>query len=256
MNSIHQAGGIYHSRILAVDDEPAILTGLKRHLTARGYEVRTATGGVQALQEIEENPPDLIILDLMMPDKDGLDVTHEVRSRLRLTTPIIVLSARGEEQKKVEALDLGADDYLTKPFGLDELMARIRVALRHSQLTGRNATGSVTPPKLIGDEHLTIDLEKHQVIREGKEIKLTPKQYDLLKYLALNPGKLITHHQFLQAVWGPEYSHEVSYLHVFINQLRQKLEPNPAKPRFILTEPGLGYRFHLPAELEQDKNWG
>lgn len=249
--STHQSDGIYRARILAVDDEPSILIGLKRHLNARGYEVSTATGGVQALREIEENSPDLLILDLMMPDKDGLEVTYQVRSRLRLNIPIIVLSARGEEQKKVEALDLGADDYLTKPFGLDELMARIRVALRHRRISTTDMSGgSVAQPKMVGDAHLTVDLEKHQVLRDGKEIKLTPKQYELLKYLALNPGKLITHHQFLQAVWGPEYGNEASYLHVFINQLRQKLEPNPAKPRFILTEPGLGYRFRFPEELE------
>lgn len=247
--------GMYKARILAVDDEPAILLGLKRHLNARGYEVKTATGGVQALQEIEANPPDLVILDLMMPDKDGLEVTEEIRGRLHLTMPIIVLSARGEEQQKVEALDLGADDYLTKPFGLDELMARIRVALRHRKEikgSGNSATGANIPATVLGDEHLTIDLSKHQVLRDGKEIKLTPKQYELLKYLALNRDKLVTHRQLLQAIWGPQYNAEISYLHVFINQLRQKLEANPAKPRFILTEPALGYRFRLPDSPLED----
>jgi len=233
------------ARILAVDDEPPILLLLKRNLSARGYEVITATNGEEALVEIENKPPDLIILDLMMPRKDGLEVTLEVRTRLGLTTPIIVLSARGEERKKVEALDLGADDYLTKPFGMDELVARVRVALRHQRDGVSGTTGQARKTKL-GDEHLMIDLENHLVLREGKEIKLTPKQYELLKYLALNPGKLITHRMLLQAVWGSEYGGEISYLHVFIGQLRHKIELEPAKPRFILTEPGLGYRFRLP----------
>ncbi len=241
--------GLHKARILIVDDEQAILLGLKRQLTARGYEVHTATGGLQALTEIETAPPDLIILDLMMPDLNGIEVTYQVRNRLHSNVPIIVLSARDEESQKVEALDFGADDYLTKPFGLDELLARVRVALRHQQQMSLTRRPTATQT-LLGDEHLAIDIENHVVRREGQEVKLTPKQYELLKYLALNAGKLITHRMLLNSVWGPEYGQENQYLHVYIGQLRQKIEPDPARPRFILTEPGLGYRFRL-AESEE-----
>jgi two-component system KDP operon response regulator KdpE len=231
-------------KILVVDDEQAIIVGLKRQLSSQGYEVRTASGGFKALEEMEYNTPDLVILDLMMPDLDGLQVTREIRVRLRSSVPIIVLSARGEQRQKVEALDLGADDYLTKPFGMDELLARVRVALRHRQQLESPLMTSL--PERISDDYLTLDLEKHLVLKEGKEVKLTPKQYEALKYLALNPDKLITHQMMLRHVWGPEYGNETQYLHVLIGQLRQKLEPDPASPRYILTEPGLGYRFRLP----------
>ena len=240
--STNLAKVLHKSRVLLVDDEPAILNGLKRQLTAQGYEVRTAASGTEALQEIEKNPPELILLDLMMPGMDGLEVTYQVRLRLRNNVPIIVLSAREEEQKKVEALDLGADDYLTKPFGLDELLARIRVALRRV----RRESSETESKTHIGDEHLTIDLNGHQVWRDGKELKLTPKQYDLLAYLAQHRDKLITHRLLLQSAWGPNYGNETQYLHVYIRQLRQKIELDPASPRYIVTEPGLGYRFHLP----------
>lgn len=237
----------HSTQILVVDDEAAILLGLKRQLTARGYQVRTASGGETALAEIESNTPDLLILDLMMPDLDGLQVTQQIRNRLHLDLPIIVLSARDEESQKVEALDLGADDYLTKPFGLDELLARVRVALRHKQKQEQPIVTASGQPALrvIGDAFLSIDLDKHQVWREGQEVKLTPKQYELLKYLAQNIGRLITHRMLLRNVWGTEYGNENQYLHVFIGQLRQKIEPNPARPRYIITEPGLGYRFKL-----------
>ncbi|MEI7557186.1 response regulator transcription factor [Candidatus Chlorohelix sp.] len=239
-----QFDSIYKPKILVVDDEPAITIGLKRQLSSQGYEVRTASGGVQALEEIEQNSPDLVILDLMMPDLDGLQVTREVRRRILSNVPIIVLSARGESRQKVEALDLGADDYLTKPFGLDELLARVRVALRHrQQLSNPMVSAS---PTIINDDFLTIDLEKHLVYKEGQEIKLTPKQYETLKFLASNPDKLITHQMLLHHIWGPEYGKETQYLHVLIGQLRQKLESDSATPRYILTEPGLGYRFRLP----------
>ena len=242
---------LYRPQILLVDDEPAILNGLKRQLVSHGYDVRTASGGLIGLQEIEKNMPDLILLDLMMPDLDGLQVTHAVRFKLHNNVPIIVLSAREEEQKKVEALDLGADDYLTKPFGLDELLARIRAALRRvsQEYDDPRHKNTLT---LIGDDYLTIDLTRHQVLREGKELKLTPKQYDLLKYLAQNRDKLITHRLLLQSAWGPNYSNETQYLHVYIRQLRQKIEPDPANPLYILTEPGLGYRFHLPYTNDEE----
>jgi len=236
----------YKAKILVVDDETAITQGLKRQLNSRGYDVQTASGGFEALRLIEDNPPDLIILDLMMPDLDGLHVTREIRLKMHSNTPIIVLSARGEQSRKVEALDLGADDYLTKPFGLDELLARIRVALRHQQQVGSTPVNA-TLPTVIGNENLTIDLSKHLVIKEGHELKLTPKQYETLKYLAQNPDKLITHQMLLRHVWGPEYGNENQYLHVLIGQLRQKIEPDPARPQYIITEPGLGYRFRLPA---------
>jgi two-component system KDP operon response regulator KdpE len=232
----------YKTRILAVDDEVTILLGLEQQLAARGYEVKTASDGWQALKEIEAFSPNLIILDLMMPGIDGLAIIQEVRFTLHKTTPILVLSARGDEQKKVEALDLGADDYLTKPFGVDELLARIRVALRH-----RPSNPAQEPPiNILGNEHLKIDLNEHLVFKDGKELKLSPKQFELLKYLAVNPGRLITHRMLLQHVWGPEYESETQYVHVYIGQLRHKIESDQSKPRYIVTEPGLGYRFYLP----------
>ena len=249
MMNANQPKTFYRAKILLVDDEQAILHGLKRQLTAQGYDIRTASNGLEALEEIKKNPPELILLDLMMPGMDGLDVTYEVRSKLRNNVPIIVLSAREEEQKKVEALDLGADDYLTKPFGLDELLARIRVALRRAQ---RKSSEDGSNFSSIGDEHLTIDLTRHQALRDGKELKLTPKQYELLRYLAQNRDKLITHLMLLQSAWGPTYSNETQYLHVYIRQLRQKIELDPANPRYILTEPGLGYRFHLPYPHDEE----
>lgn len=250
----NQTEPFHKAKILAVDDEQSILLGLKRQLSARGYDVRTATGGLQALMEIEMSPPDLVILDLMMPDVDGLQVTREVRNRLHSEVPILVLSAREEEQQKVEALDLGADDYLTKPFGLDELLARVRVALRHNERQQRVAIPGQKSSGVLGNEQLTIDLVKHQVLRDGKEIKLTRKQFDLLRYLAVNQDKLISHRLLLQSVWGPEYVNETQYLHVLVGQLRQKIEPNPARPQFILTEPGLGYRFHLSTEEDKKED--
>lgn len=246
-----QSKTLYRPKILLVDDEQAILNGLKRQLTSHGYEVRTASGGLKGIEEIELEMPDLVVLDLMMPDLDGLQVTYDIRFRLKSNIPIIILSAREEERQKVEALDLGADDYLTKPFGLDELLARIRVALRRFSRE-RNLAENKQKVTIIGDGHLTLDLNLHQVLRDGKEVKLTPKQYDLLKYLALNRDKLISHRMLLQSAWGPNYSNETQYLHVFIRQLRQKIEPDPASPRYILTEPGLGYRFHLPSPPEDE----
>jgi two-component system KDP operon response regulator KdpE len=249
-----QSNGFYKPKILVVDDERSILLGLRRHLTARGYEVRTASGGITALTELEATPPDLLLLDLMMPDKSGLEVTREVRLKMHLKIPIIILSARGEEQQKVEALDQGADDYLTKPFGLDELLARVRVALRHRQEFNLLDTSGHLQNSILGNEYLRIDLEKHQVLVDGKEVKLTPKQFDLLRYLAINTGKLLTHQLLLHNIWGADYGNETSYLHVFVGQLRQKIEQNPAKPRFILTEPGLGYRFQLPVSQPKVKS--
>jgi two-component system KDP operon response regulator KdpE len=236
------------AKIIVVDDEASILRTLKRNLSGRGYEVLTATTGEEALARIEEVLPDLVILDLMLPGISGMEVCRRVREWSQL--PIIILSARGEEQQKVEALELGADDYLTKPFGMDELVARVRVALRRARqlkeaASGGSGRGINSPVFSEGD--LLIDYARREVMLKGQELKLTPKQYDLLKYLTQNAGRVITHRAALVNVWGPEYGEESQYLHVFIGQLRHKLEENPAQPRYILTEPGVGYRFAPPS---------
>jgi two-component system KDP operon response regulator KdpE len=231
------------SKILVVDDEQFILRTVRRNLLGRGYEVITATDGIEAIAAVEENLPDLIILDLMMPRMDGLEVCRRVREWSQV--PIIVLSARGEEQQKVKALDLGADDYLTKPFGMDELLARMRVALRRAAQLKASNPGANSPVLVDGD--LTIDFARREVSLKGQEVKLTPKQFDLLKYLAQNVGRVITHRAALTNVWGPEYGEETQYVHTFVNQLRHKIEPDPMHPRYILTEPGIGYRFRSPS---------
>jgi two-component system KDP operon response regulator KdpE len=219
--------------ILVVDDEPQILRVLRTSLPARGYEVRTAPGGEEALDEIHKEMPDLIVLDLVMRGLSGLDVCRRVREFS--SVPIIVLSAKGLESDKVAALDIGADDYMTKPFGMDELLARIRAVLRRAPADADAAILNV------GD--LTIDNDERKVTVAGNEIKLTPKEFEVLKYLARNSGKVVTHRALLQAVWGSESSEQTEYLRVFINQLRRKIEPDPQHPRYILTEPWVGYRF-------------
>jgi two-component system KDP operon response regulator KdpE len=220
--------------ILVVDDEPQILRVMRTSLPPRGYDVRVIPSGEEALDEINKEMPDLIILDLMMPGLSGLDVCRRVREFSAV--PIIVLSAKGSEQDKVAALNLGADDYVTKPFGMEELLARMRAVLRRSLASEPH--GSVLT---VGD--LTIDVEKRQVVVAGTEIKLTPKEFEVLKYLVTNAGKVVTHRALLQAVWGWESSDQVEYLRVFINQLRRKIEPDPRHPRYLLTEPWVGYRF-------------
>lgn len=220
------------ARVLVVDDEPQIRRALIRTLEASGFDVRAVGTGEEALAALRWRP-EVILLDLMLPDLDGLQVAHRIREQV--ATPIVVLSARGEEQQKVLALDQGADDYITKPFGTDELLARIRVALRH-------AAGQTTAP-VIEVAELRLDLERRLVTRHGEEIHLTPTEYEVLKYLASNAGKVITHRTLLQQVWGPERLDETQYLHVLISQLRRKIEPQPARPQYILTEPGVGYRF-------------
>lgn len=223
------------ARILVVDDEPQIRRALSRTLEANGFDVRAVATGEEALASLRWRP-DVILLDLMLPDLDGLEVARRIREQA--TMPILVLSARGEEPQKVLALDQGADDYITKPFGTDELLARIRVALRH-------AAGQPTTPVMeVGD--LRIDLERRMVSRGGEEVHLTPTEYDVLKYLAQHAGKVMTHRMLLQHVWGPEHIEETQYLHVFMSQLRRKIEPHPARPQYILTEPGVGYRFRPP----------
>ena len=225
------------ARILVVDDEPQIGRLLKTSLGARGYEVAVASDGQAALDLAASWRPDLILLDLGLPIIDGLEVCRQVRAWSQV--PIIVLTVRDAEQDKVAALDLGADDYLTKPFGTDELLARIRVALRHA------ARLSVTeePVRHFGD--LMIDLARRLVVVRGQEVHLTPREYDLLRVLVVQAGKVLTHRMLLRAVWGSAYEQDVPTLRVFVTQLRRKIEADPSHPAHILTEPGIGYRFHV-----------
>jgi two-component system, OmpR family, KDP operon response regulator KdpE len=223
------------SRILVVDDEPQILRALPTSLRGAGYEVDTATTGGEALTAAAVRPPDAVILDLVLPDMSGTGVCRELRTWS--TMPVIVLSVVGDEDEKVAALDAGADDYVTKPFGLDELLARLRAALRRAEPSGE-------PVLEIGE--LRIDLEAHAVTFDGRAVQLTPHEYSLLTLLARNEGKLLTHQAILRDVWGKAYAEESHYLHVYVSQLRRKLEPDPARPRYILTEPGAGYRLVDP----------
>ena len=225
------------TKILVVDDEPKIRMFIRANLEARGYEVYLAIDGVEAVEMAASVLPDVIVLDVNMPRMDGIEACRQIRKWTN--TPIIILSVREDEKDKVRALDEGADDYITKPFGIEELLARIRVALRH--------TVSVTPdaPVLtIGD--LEVDLSKHLVKRHGQIIQLTRTEYELLAYLVSNCGKLLTHRELLHNVWGSEYGEEIEYVRTFINQLRRKLEDDPSNPRFIVTEPRVGYRFVKP----------
>jgi two-component system KDP operon response regulator KdpE len=222
------------TRVLVVDDEPSILRALRINLTARQYEVTTAADGTSGLAAIARDRPDVIILDLGLPDMDGTEIIHGVRGWT--STPIIVLSAWGQESKKVAALDAGADDYVTKPFGMDELLARLRAAVR------RAAPAPDEPVIATGD--FIIDLAVKQVTRDGGDtIRLTPTEWQILEILVRNTGKLVTQRQLLQEVWGPSYEAETNYLRVYVAQLRRKLEPEPSAPKYLLTEPGMGYRF-------------
>jgi two-component system, OmpR family, KDP operon response regulator KdpE len=222
------------ARILVVEDDPGILRALKTNLTRHGFEVETAETGSQALDSYSCRPPDLILLDLGLPDIDGTVVIQEVRARA--STPIVVLSVRGAERDKVAALDLGADDYLTKPFGVEELLARVRVALRHAAGV---ASGTAAVFK-TGD--LEVDIERRRVRVGAEEVHLTPTEYDLLKTFVSQPDKVLTDRMLLRAVWGPEYGSEAHYLHVYVARLRRKIEKDPQRPRYLLTEPGVGYR--------------
>ena len=223
------------ARILVVDDEREILRALQRNLTAHGYEVFTAESGEQALDEIAMHRPDLLLLDLGLPDMSGLDVCKRVRAGSSL--PIVVLSVKDTERDKVLALDLGADDYVSKPFGMNEVLARIRVALRHSA----QVQAGTEPIFTAGP--LRVDFAQREVTVDGAEVKLTPTEYDLLKVLITNHGKIMTRQMLLSQVWGAGYGADAHYLHVYIGQLRRKIEPDPAHPRFILTISGVGYRF-------------
>jgi two-component system KDP operon response regulator KdpE len=221
------------SRVLVVDDEPQMLRSLRLILTGHGYDVVAAASGEAALEEVARRMPDVMLLDLMLPGVDGLEVCRRVRARSAV--PIIVLSARGEEAVKVQALDLGADDYLTKPFGADELLARVRVALRHA--------AGPTNALVFESGSLHIDFNRRRVTLGDRDIALTPKEFDVLKYLVTNADRVLTHSLILRAVWGPEYGSETQYLRNVIRDLRRKLHDDPAHPAFIVTEPGVGYRF-------------
>jgi two-component system, OmpR family, KDP operon response regulator KdpE len=224
------------ARILVVDDEIEIVRALQRSLVAHGFEVFTAGSGEEALEEIASHRPDLMLLDLGLPGMSGLEVCKKVREQSNL--PIIILSVKDAERDKVQALDLGADDYVSKPFGMNEVLARIRVALRHAA-----QVQSGTEPIFIAGP-LKVDFGQRLVQVNGKEVKLTPTEYDLLKVLIKNNGKIMTRHMLLSQVWGTAYGAESHYLHVYVGQLRRKIEPDPAHPRFILTVSGVGYRFH------------
>lgn len=223
------------ARILVIDDELRVRRLLQTALTERGYDVSTAASGEEALAVMAQRRPDLLLLDLVMPGMSGLDVCRAVREHSR--TPIVVLSAHGEERAKVEALDLGADDYLTKPFGMEELLARIRVALRHA-VHGGSPTEAIYES---GD--LRVDFVRRQVWKAGVEVRLTPIEYELLKHLVQHADRVLTHSLILGAIRGPEHREDNQYLRVFISQLRQKVETDAARPRHIITEPGVGYRF-------------
>jgi two-component system KDP operon response regulator KdpE len=224
-------------RILVVDDEPNILATVSPLLRSRGYEVLTAMTGRAALDTVERENPDLIVLDLGLPDMDGEQVCDNVRQTR--TIPILVLSARGAEGDKVRALDAGADDYVTKPFGSEELLARIRAALRRVE--------TASPPnERIVRGSLVIDRERFRVLRDGDEVRLTPKEFELLTYLAQRPGRVLTHRTILKAVWGPHAVDQPEHLRVLVAALRKKIEPNPSAPHYILTEPWVGYRFADP----------
>jgi two-component system KDP operon response regulator KdpE len=222
------------ARILLVDDEPSILAAMGPMLRSRGYEVSTAMSGHAALEGVERTDPDLIVLDLGLPDIDGIEVCRLVRDGR--STPIIVLSARGGERDKVAALDAGADDYVTKPFGAEELLARIRVALRRTE-----AAPGPGPEIVRGD--LLIDRDRHRVTRDRDEIRLTPKEFELLVFLAQHPGRVLTHRAILKAIWGPHAVDQPEHLRVLVGSLRRKLERDPARPLYIVTEPWVGYRF-------------
>ncbi|SDM32401.1 response regulator [Allokutzneria albata] len=220
--------------VLIVDDEPQIVRALRINLTARGYDVLTAGDGTTALQEAAIGKPDLVVLDLGLPDMDGTEVITGLRGWSPV--PVVVLSARADSAGKVRALDAGADDYITKPFGMDELLARLRAALRRSVTQG-------TEEPLVRTASFTIDLAAKKVHRDDREVHLTPTEWGILELLARSHGKLVTQKQILREVWGERYTTETHYLRVYLAQLRRKLEPEPANPRHLLTEPGMGYRF-------------
>jgi two-component system KDP operon response regulator KdpE len=222
-------------RILVVDDEPQITRVLRTSLSSQGYDLRVANDGETALEIMKDWTPDLVITDLSMPNMDGLELSRRIRAKLLV--PIIVLSVKGEERTKVQALDAGADDYVTKPFGMEELLARVRANLRRQPAPGSE------PLAVIEAGDFLIDPSAHKVTVRGREVHLTPKEFELLSYLARNANKVVTHRALLSAVWGGNYTEQVEYLRVFVGQLRKKLESGSSPSRYILTEPWVGYRF-------------
>lgn len=224
------------SRVLVVDDEPQITRVLKTVLSSQGYDVRTAPEGESALANFKEWSPELVITDLYMPHMDGVELCRRIREVS--SVPIIVLSVKGEERTKVEALDSGADDYVTKPFGIDELMARVRAALR------RSGGAATQEPSSFEAGDFRIDMDARRVHTQGREVRLTPKEFDLFVYMARHPNRVLTHAQLLEAVWGQASQEQPEYLRVFMGQLRKKLEPDPSNPRYLVTEPWVGYRFN------------
>lgn len=227
-------------RVLIVDDEPQILRFLRPSLSAAGYDVIEARDGAEALKRAAAEAPDVIVLDLGLPDRDGKDVIRSIREWSKV--PIVVLSARDRESEKIEALDLGADDYVNKPVGVGELLARLRAALRHRmQIAGQISVFRAGP--------VTVDIPAHRVILDGREVHLTPREFGLLALLVQNAGKVVTHRQLLTAVWGPAHADDTQYLRVYIGQLREKIESNPEDPMLIQTEPGVGYRLSLDQEM-------
>ena len=224
------------TNVLVVDDEPALVRALRINLRARNYTVIVAADGAGGLAAMARDRPDVVIVDLGLPDMDGIEVIRGIRGWSDV--PIIVLSAREQEHHKVEALDAGADDYVTKPFGMNEFLARLRAATR------RTARTEDEDP-VVTTEDFVIDLAAHRVTRAGQDMRLTPTEWQLLDALARHRGQLMTTRQLLQKVWGPAYQSENNYLHVYMSQLRRKLEPDPARPRYLLTEPGMGYRFQI-----------
>ncbi|HET7449790.1 MAG TPA: response regulator transcription factor [Gaiellaceae bacterium] len=223
-------------RVLVIDDEPQFLRALSTNLRGAGYDVDTAATAADALAAAPLRPPDAVILDLLLPDGSGRDVCRELRTWTK--APIILVSAVGDDDEKIAALDAGADDYVTKPFAIGELLARLRAVLRRA--------GSPEQP-VVDVGPIRVDLEKSSVTVEGELVHLTPHEFKILRLLALNEGKLLTHRMILREVWGPSYGDESNYLHVYVSQLRRKLEPDPARPRFLVTEPGAGYRLVVPA---------
>jgi len=225
------------ARILVVDDDPQIRRVLRTALIAQGYEVTDARNGEEALEKMRDEKPDLLILDMNMPRMNGLETCHSIRTTSDV--PIIMLTVRDAESDKVDALDAGADDYMTKPFSSPELLARIRAALRRS-------------PPLAGEmqvvrfDDVEINFNLRRVVVGNREARLTPKEFDLLQYFVAHPNVPVSHTKLLQSVWGPDYGDEVEYLRVFVNQLRKKIEKNPSDPKYLITEPWVGYRFHLP----------
>jgi two-component system, OmpR family, KDP operon response regulator KdpE len=226
------------ARILVVDDEPQLTRVLRTSLKARGYDVRTASDGLTAFDTFKDWAPELVITDLAMPSMDGLELCRRLRAVSQV--PIIVLSAKGEEQTKVEALDIGADDFVTKPFGIDELMARVRASLRRALIS----VAPEAPQTMLEAGDFRVDFETRQVAVSGREVHLTPKEFELLAYFLNHSGKVLTHRTLLAALWGGNYVEQNEYLRVFVGNLRKKLEKDPSNPRYILTEPWIGYRFN------------